>query len=134
MRPRISIITLASDDLDRSIRFYRDGLGLLTTGIAAPEHGGNHVLFEMEGGLSFVLFDRAALLELTQSTGGVRGENEVILSYPAESREEVDAILAAAEASGGTRAGEIEDADWGYHGHFRDPDGHLWEAIWFKPG
>ena len=134
MKPRISIITLAADDLERLLRFYRDGLGLPTLGIAAPEHGGNHILFEIEGGLSLVLFKRTALDELTKEIGVLGGSGEIILSYPAESREEVDGILAAAETSGGSRAGPIEDADWGYHGHFRDPDGHLWEAIWFKPG
>jgi uncharacterized protein len=33
MKPCITVITLGVDDLERSLRFYRDGLGLRTDGI-----------------------------------------------------------------------------------------------------
>ena len=54
MKPRINIITLAVSDLQRSLAFYRDGLGLPTKGIA--DGISDHVLFDLEGGLSLVLF------------------------------------------------------------------------------
>ncbi|MEQ1901059.1 MAG: VOC family protein [Devosia sp.] len=130
MRPRVSILTLPSSDLQRSLRFYRDGLGLPTEGVSAPEHGGNHILFTLESGLSLVLFDRIELAKLTPGSAPAAGG--AILSYPAESREEVDAVIAAAVAAGGTQAGDILAEPFGYHGHFRDPDGNLWEVVWFN--
>jgi predicted lactoylglutathione lyase len=130
VRPRLSILTLPSSDLQRSLRFYRDGLGLPTEGVAAPEYGGSHILFPLENGLSLVLFDRAELGKLTP--GGAPQAGGAILSYPAESREEVDSVIAAAVGAGGTSAGETIEESFGYHGHFRDPDGNLWEVVWFN--
>jgi len=37
MKPRITLLTLGVDDLDRAIAFYRDGLGLATRGIVSKE-------------------------------------------------------------------------------------------------
>jgi predicted lactoylglutathione lyase len=102
--------------------------------VAAPQHGGNHVAFHMEDGVELVLFRRSALAELNQGIADMSGANEVILSLYAESRAEVDEVLAKAMAAGGTQAGDTEGADWGYHGHFRDPDGHLWEIVSFGNG
>lgn len=129
MKPRLSIITLPTSDLQRSLRFYRDGLGLPIEGIA-EEFGGAHFAIPIEGGLSLVLFERAELDRLTP--GGAPPSGGVILSYPAESRDDVDAVIAAAVAAGGTRAGDPVAESFGYHGHFRDPDGNLWEAVWFN--
>ena len=50
MKPRISIITLAVDNLERSLNFYRDGLGLPTQGITD-----DHVAFFLEGDLALVV-------------------------------------------------------------------------------
>lgn len=41
----ISYITLGVDDLERSLRFYRDGLGLATKGIIGSEHNHGAVVF-----------------------------------------------------------------------------------------
>jgi len=32
MKPRVTVISLGINDQDRSVRFYRDGLGLVTKG------------------------------------------------------------------------------------------------------
>jgi uncharacterized protein len=130
VRPRLSILTLPSSDLQRSLHFYRDGLGLRTEGVAAPEHGGSHILFALENGLSLVLFDRAELDKLTP--GGAPRAGGAILSHLAENRDEVDSVINAAVAAGGTRAGDTIEESFGYHGHFRDPDGNLWEVVWFN--
>ena len=37
MKPRIAIVTIVVDDLERALRFYRDGLGLATKGIVGEE-------------------------------------------------------------------------------------------------
>lgn len=128
MRALVSIITLAVADLQRSLAFYRDGMGLPTTGIAPPEHGGDHITFELEGGLSLVLFDRRKVAALSGSQGGT---GDTILTQPVEARDDVDAVLAQAEAAGGRRIGSPRSESWGYSGYFADPDGHIWEVIAF---
>jgi catechol 2,3-dioxygenase-like lactoylglutathione lyase family enzyme len=128
--PRISIITLAVDDLERSLAFYRDGLGLPTTGIADLTDGGDHILFPLEGGLSFVLFLRSELAAITGQLEIGTGSPGCLLSYSATSAEEVDAILAQAAAAGGTVTMPATEQPWGgYSGYFKDPDGHLWEIV-----
>lgn len=37
MQPRITVITLGVDDLERAVKFYRDGLGLQTEGVVGTE-------------------------------------------------------------------------------------------------
>lgn len=127
MRALVSIITLAVGDLERSLAFYRDGMGLATTGIAAPEHGGDHIVFELDGGLSLVLYDRRKLAELG-SSGAAGG---TILTQPVEQREDVDAVLAQAQAARGRRLGAPRAESWGYSACFADPDGHIWEIVSF---
>ena len=61
------------------------------------------------------------------------GLGGVTLAYNARSREEVDEVLAEAEAAGATIAKAATEAFWGgYSGYFADPDGHLWEVA-FNP-
>jgi catechol 2,3-dioxygenase-like lactoylglutathione lyase family enzyme len=91
MRARINIITLAVDDLEKALRFYRDGLGLPTKGIA--EGFSDHVLFEMENDLSLVLFLRSETAKLANQPVSQRSAAESILSYFASSKEEVNDIL-----------------------------------------
>ena len=129
MTRRVSIITLASSDLHRSLRFYRDGLGFASDGIAKPEHGGNHVAFDLGGGLTLVLFNRQALAAL--APGGAPEAGGAILSLQVDTRGEVDTVLAAAKQAGGLIAVDALSESFGYHAHFRDPDGHLWEVVWF---
>ena len=54
MKPRMSVLTLCVDDLERSLRFYRDGLGLQTPGIIGQdlEHGAV-AFFDLQPGLSW---------------------------------------------------------------------------------
>ena len=41
MQPRIHVITLVVADLERALAFYRDGLGLESTGIFGAEFAGD---------------------------------------------------------------------------------------------
>ena len=129
MRPRINIVTLLVEDLDRSLIFYRDGLGFPTEGIADPADGGDHILFELEHGTSFVLLLRSSVAELYGSSVP-SGSSGCILSHYAESADDVDEILQDAVIAGGEIAVEPVDLPWGYAGYFKDPDGHLWEIMW----
>lgn len=128
VEPRISIITLGVSDLERSLRFYRDGLGLPTTW--SPEKG---VIFFQTTGVCLALYPlqdlaKDALIDPLAQRGTWSG---VALAHNVRIKEDVDAILAAAVAAGGTIQKPAQDAFWGgYSGYFTDPDGHLWEVAW----
>lgn len=138
MRPRIDVITLAVSDLDRSLAFYRDGLGLHSQGVIGTEFPGDETtpagaaaMFELEGGLILALYPRTELVKDAGIPLGPPGPGEFSIGHLVGSMSDVDALLAQAEAAGATLTGEPHDRPWGiYSGYFRDPDGHLWEVIW----
>ena len=132
MKPRINIITLAVDDLIKSIAFYKDGLGLPTQGMA---EGQDHILFELQSNLSLVLYLRTELEIVANQSNTSQRFPGVILSHTADSKEEVDSILKSAKEAGGTLlSNQPKEYDWGYSGHFKDPDGHTWEIVYFIGG
>lgn len=129
MKPKISLITLATRDLERMIVFYRDGLGF-------PAHnytpGDDMVMFRLEG-TWLGLFPRDELAkDATISVEGA-GFSGVALAHNAPSKEEVDQVFAQALAAGATSVKKPEDVFWGgYSGYFADPEGNLWEVA-FNP-
>ena len=141
MQPHIDVITLAVGDLDLSLAFYRDGLGLETTGVVATElvdeqtnAAGAIVIFRLKGGLVLALYPRSELAKDANVPSGPPKTGEFSIGQLVESRAEVDELLAQAEQAGATLAGRPHDRPWGiYSGYFRDPDGHLWEIIWNPP-
>ena len=132
MQPRITLITLGVDDLDRAVAFYRDGLGLLTEGIVGTEHEhGAVAFFELEGGLKLALWPRASLAHDSRLSVGPRGPTEVAIAHNVGSKDEVDAVMAEARRAGAIVVKPAEDTFYGgYAGYFQDPDGHLWEVAW----
>jgi len=138
MKPRLNVITIAVDDLEKSLAFYRDGLGLPTKGIIATEFRGTEtepagavVFFELQGGLIFALYPRKELAKDARVPDAAASSLEFSLGYLVGSRGEVDVLLAKAQAAGGTITDQPHDRAWGiYSGYFKDPDGHLWEIIW----
>lgn len=128
LKPKINIITLAVNDLEKSITFYKDGLGLPMEELVVDT---DHIIFGMEGDLSLVLYIRTELEEFNQSSSVEKSSN-VILSHAAESKEEVDSILKKVTEFGGTILPNYpQEYDWGYSGYFKDPDGHIWEIVYF---
>lgn len=127
MRPRISIVTVAVDNLENALAFYRDGLGLRTNG---PDESADHVAFELQNGLSFVLYPHELVAEAAGATVDGARSAEIILTHAVDTRDDVDALLNRAVAAGATLVGQPEELPWGYIGHFRDLDGHLWEIMW----
>lgn len=132
MQPRISVITLGVDDLERSLRFYRDGLGLPSEGIVGTEFtDGAVAFFKLHGGLTLALFPRASLAKDAQVSVGPASATEFALAHNVGSREAVDAVLRQAQAAGARIVDLARDRFWGgYAGWFQDPDGHLWEVAW----
>jgi uncharacterized protein len=138
MRAKISFITLAVDDLDRSVAFYRDGLGWQTEGIVGQEFhdevtgaDGTIAFFVLDGGQLLGLYARANLAKDASVPLDPVSTTEFSLGIPAGSRDEVDELLRQAEAAGGTLTAPAHMRPFGvYSGYFTDPDGHLFEIAW----
>jgi catechol 2,3-dioxygenase-like lactoylglutathione lyase family enzyme len=132
MKPRIKVITLAVRDLERSLAFYRDGLGLPTKGIVGTEFEDGAVVFiDMNDDLILALYPRAALAKDAKIPESPPSPAELSLGHIVKSKEEVDAIMRQAAKAGATITDPAHDRFWGgYSGYFQDPDGHLWEIAW----
>ena len=132
MKPRITVITLGVDDLERAVRFYRDGLGLKTEGIIGTEfEHGAVAFFELQGGVRLALWPRASIAHDSGLPVSPPSTTELTLGHNVGSRAEVDAVMAQARAAGAVVVKPAHDTFWGgYAGYFQDPDGHLWEAVW----
>jgi hypothetical protein len=137
MTPRLNVLTLAVGDLERSLAFYRDGLGFPTKGIVATqfegtatEPAGAVAFFELQGGLLLALYPRRELAKDARVRDAGASSLEFTMGYLVDSRQEVDALLRQAEAAGATITDQPHDRAWGiYSGYFKDLDGHLWEII-----
>ena len=132
MRPRITVITLGVDDLERSLAFYREGLGLPTPGIVGTEYEhGAVVFFELHGGLKLALWPRRELARDATLSPGPPSATEFAISHNVGSAAEVDALLERARRAGATIPRPPGAPPWGgWSGWFQDPDGHLWEVAW----
>jgi hypothetical protein len=141
MQPRIHLITLAVDDLERSLAFYRDGLGLETEGLVGTEFQGDDTnptgtiaLFRLGRGIVLSLFPRSELAKDARVPFAAGKSGEFTLGHAVDTRAEVDEIIAGAVASGASVTDPPHDRPWGiYSGYFQDPDGHLWEIL-HNPG
>jgi catechol 2,3-dioxygenase-like lactoylglutathione lyase family enzyme len=132
MKPRVSVITLGVDDLDRALAFYRDGLGLPSQGIVGQEfEHGAVAFFELQGGSLLALWPRSSLARDTGLPVSPSSPTDLSLGHNVRRREEVDALLAQAERAGARVVKRPGATFWGgYSGYFQDPDGHLWEVAW----
>ena len=137
MEPRVDVITLAVEDLERALRFYRDGLGFESRGVIGTqwtdeESGANGAIavFKFETGLLLSLYPRSDLAKDAAIPAGPARPGEFSLGQLVQSRAEVDELIEKAEAAGAAVT-TPRDRPWGiYSGYFRDLDGHLWEIIW----
>ena len=132
MRPRITVITVGVEDLERSLRFYRDGLGLPTQGIVGTEfEHGAVAFFDLQAGLKLAIWPRKSISHDSGIPESPASPTEFTLGHNVSSREEVDAVMEQARNAGATIVEEAQDTFWGgYAGYFQDPDGHLWEIAW----
>ncbi len=128
MEPRISLITLGVEDLERSLSFYRDGLGLPTTW--SVEKG---VIFFKTSGTCLALYPFDKLAEDVDPSMRVEKPkfSGITLAYNTRTKGEVDEVLKKAAQAGGRIEKPAQGAFWGgYSGYFSDPDGYLWEVAW----
>jgi predicted lactoylglutathione lyase len=132
MKPRISVITLGVSDLEKSIEFYRDWLGLFTEGIIGKEFEyGAVAFFDMQNGLKLALWPRKSIANDT----GIVIENisatEFTIWHNVMSKTEVDEVMNLAEKAGANIIKPAQDTFYGgYAWYFQDPDGHLWEVVY----
>ena len=134
MKPRISVLTLGVDDLDRAVRFYRDGLGLHTDGIVGEEFEfGAVAFFDLQPNLRLALWPRKSIARDSGLSVTAPSPTELTIGHNVSSRDEVDAVMRQAATAGATIAKSAQDTFWGgYAGYFLDPDRHLWEIV-FNP-
>lgn len=132
MKPRITVITIGVDDLEASLRFYRDGLGFPSGGIVGLEFEHGAVAFiDLEHGLRLALWPRESIAHDTGLHVGTAGPTEMTLGHNVDSKAEADAVMAKAASAGALIVKPAHDTFWGgYSGYFQDPDGHLWEVVW----
>lgn len=132
MKPRITFLTIGVDDLEASLRFYRDGLGLHTEGIIGTEfEDGAVVFFSLPSGITFALYPRKSLAKDSGLPVGPSSSTEFSIGHNVRSTEEVDAVMEQAQHAGAVIVKPAQKTFWGgYAGYFQDPDGHLWEIAW----
>jgi catechol 2,3-dioxygenase-like lactoylglutathione lyase family enzyme len=122
MKVNISVITLPVYDLEQSLHFYRDGIGLETEGI----HGGkvieSCVTFELQDGLQLLLLPQEMFEKFSHGRPIAKNSIETILSFAVGSQEMHEAILGRVERMGGKLLPSV-----GGTAYFEDPDGHIWE-------
>lgn len=135
MKPCVSVVTLAVADLERSLSFYRDGLGLPTAGIVGREFDhGAVAFFDLSGGLKLAIWAQEDLAHDTGLPMLPVSPTSMSIGHNVSRREEVDDIIETARHAGASIVKPAQNTFYGgYAGYFQDPDGHLWEIVW-NPG
>lgn len=132
MQNRVTLITLGVEDLERSLAFYRDGLGWSTKGIVGTEfEHGAVVFFDLQPGLQLALWRRADLAFDAGLPRGPSSATDSSLGHNVNSPGEVDAIVEQARRAGARIVKSPQRTFLGgYAGYFLDSDDHLWEIVW----
>ena len=132
MKPRITLITIGVDDLERALRFYRDGLGFRTEGIVGREfEHGAVAFFDLQSVLKLAIWPRASLAHDTGLGVSPSSPTDFALAHNVSSRSEVDAVMKQAGDAGAAIVKPAGETFYGgYAVYFQDPDGHLWEIAW----
>jgi catechol 2,3-dioxygenase-like lactoylglutathione lyase family enzyme len=132
MKPRITVITLGVDNLEKSLKFFRDGLGFPTEGIVGTEfEHGAVAFFDLQPGLMLAIWPRDDIAHDANLSKTAQSPTECTIGHNVGSKEEVDAVMAQAKRAGARITKPAGNTFWGgYAGYFQDPDGHLWEIVW----
>ena len=132
MKPRITVITIGVNDLEKSLQFYREGLGFSSEGIIGKKFQYGAVAFiQLQDDLRLALWRRESIAHDTGLSIGPASSTEMTLGHNVSSKLEVDEVMALAKNAGAIITKPAHDTFWGgYSGYFQDPDGHLWEVVW----
>lgn len=135
MHADITVLTLGVADLERSVAFYRDGLGFETRGIIGREiENGAVAFFALASGMKLALWPLDSIAADTGLPRNDSGPGRFTLGHNVASQAEVDEVMAQAERAGATVVKTAQPTLYGgYAGYFLDPDGHVWEVA-FNPG
>lgn len=141
LNARIHAITLGVADLERAVSFYRDGLGLSSKGITGTQFAGDETnpagavaMFNLDDGLILSLYPRSELAKDAGVDPSCTTGSGISIGHFVDSSSDVDRVLELASRAGASILGRAHKRPWGiYSGYFSDPDGHLWEIIYF-PG
>jgi len=126
MKPKINIITIGVDELERAFVFYQALFEIADEQIGAGE---DHVAFFFDEDFSFVLFPREQIAQTAGKPEALEGTPGFVLSHRAESAEEVDAILERVLIGGGSVITPGTQSEWGYSAYFEDTEGNVWELM-----
>ena len=133
MEPKITSITLSVNDLEKSVAFYKNGLGFPTEGIVAtsdvPGDEGRIALFMLSGGLILSLYPKRDLAKDSKLSIASSSPFEFSLMHQVASKDEVDTIMTQAKKAGANITDSPHDRGGVYSGFFQDLDGHLWEIV-----
>ncbi|MFD1815903.1 VOC family protein [Rhodococcus gannanensis] len=133
MRQHVNVVTLGVADVERSHRFYVEGLGW----DAALYVPGEVAFLQIGGGVLLALWSVEAMAGEAGATAppdGAQGRAAVTLGHNVADESEVDAALADAVRAGGALLVPGARRSWGgYSGYFTDPDGYRWEVV-HNPG
>lgn len=132
MKARISVLTLGVANLERSVSFYRDGLGLATEGIIGTEYeNGAVAFFRLQDGLQLALWPWTSIAADTGLPAGGGTPGAFTIGHNVNSKTEVDQVMDQAAKAGAAIVKPPQQTFYGgYAGYFRDIDGHLWEVVW----
>jgi uncharacterized glyoxalase superfamily protein PhnB len=122
MKPRITVLTLGVDDLEKSVNFYRDGLGLQTEGIIGEEFEyGAVAFFDLQNGLKLALWPRKSLAHDAGISVTPASTTEFSIGHNLNSKEEFDEIIAQAKKAGAKIIKKAQQTFYGgYAGYFQD--------------
>ncbi len=124
MQPRISMITLGVDSVEKSVAFYKK------LGFPCYEETPDVAFFNLNG-TWLGLYGQKALAEDAQVPFRPGEFNSCTLAHTLSSEAEVDKVFSEAIEAGATFVKKPQKVFWGgYSSYFKDPDGHLWEVAY----
>jgi uncharacterized protein len=130
MNSHISSILLGVNDMERSKRFYTDGLGWKVRNDYKIS-----VFFVPQGGSMVGFYRRDGLADMVGASPGGSGFSGVVFNYIVRSEDRVDEILDEASKAGATILKPAAKLKWGgYGGTFADPDGYVWSIGYSAEG
>ena len=132
MKPYISVITLAVNNLEQSLKFYCEGLGLHSEGILGQEYEYGAVAFiELQSDIKLALWSQQSIQHDTGLELSAMCPTQMTIGHNVFSPLEVDQVMAQAARAGAQIIKPAQATFYGgYAGYFQDPNGHLWEVVW----